>query len=179
MTGSIKRGLEWLGGSVLIYATLAACSGAPGVDLTDQQNDAGEATAGGNGGQPAVVGGTDTGMAGTVPVAHAAGMAGSAGSSACVCEPVVKEPTVVEAACDKTAEGSPALWAVAEFPGKTALELSAARVLVEYPEGVNKWPAGFATQVATVVVQDGSVTVGCGIAQQPQNAATRVRFVLP
>jgi hypothetical protein len=177
MTASIKRTCESLVAGSIIYAAMAACSGGGGAIAGGQMSGHGGSDAA-IGGQPAAVAGS-TSTAGTVPVAMAAGTGGSTGTTECDCQPVVPvEPTVIEVPCDVTVDGSPALWAVAEFPGKTALELSAVRVLVEYPEGINKWPAGFSSIAGAVYVKDGSVATTCGIAQAPDGAAVSVRFIL-
>jgi hypothetical protein len=184
----LKRSLESLVAGVCVYAAMAACSGAGGPGSPAGSGDAGGPVAT-EGGQPARGGapstsaaGEDSGLAGSpVPNAMAAGNGGGEGE--CGCQPVEpQEPTVVEAECDVEIANSATLWAVAEFPGKTALELARVVALVEYPETARvayKWPAGFASQATSTMTQDGSVAVSCGNQTQPTLSATRVRFVLP
>ena len=115
------------------------------------------------------------------PVPNA--MAAGGGEGDCGCAAVEpKEPTVVEAECDVEVANSPSLWAVAEFPGLTAVDLARVVPLIEYPEAARasyKWPAGFASQVSSALIQDGSVAVACGSQSIPSLTAVRVRFVLP
>ncbi len=179
----LKRSLESLVAGVCVYATVAACSGGGSAGRAPGPGDAGDPLALG-GGQPAHGGAptaapTETSSAGTVPVAMAAG----GGEGDCGCPAVeMREPTVVEAECDQNSPNSPTVWAVAEFPGKTAIELARVVPLIEYSEEARatyKWPAGYVSQVSSVMVKDGSVTVACGSQTVSALTATRVRFVLP
>jgi hypothetical protein len=178
-----KRSLESLVAGVCVYAAMAACSGGGTAGSPAGVGDAGGPVAT-EGGQPARGGAKSVAEAGEsmagspVPNAMAAGNGGGEGE--CGCQPVEpKEPTVVEAECETGATGTPSVFAVAEFPGKTALELAHVVALIEYPAGIQKWPSGFVTQLGTPIVQDGSVAVGCGSTSAPGANAVRVRFVLP
>jgi hypothetical protein len=181
----LRRSLESLVAGVCVYAAMAACSGGGAASRAPGGGDAGEAVAI-EGGQPSRGGAPSRaeageGMSGSpVPNAMAAGNGGGEGECGCVTEPA--EPTIVEAACDQEVANSPSLWAIAEFPGKTATELARVVALVDYPDAANttyKWPSGFTSQVSSVLVGDGSVAVGCGAQTTPGLTATRVRFVLP
>jgi hypothetical protein len=181
----LKRSLESLVAGICVYAAMAACSGGGGPGATKQAGDAGGPVVL-EGGQPATGGaphqadGAGMSNAGS-PVPNA--MAAGGGEGDCGCAPVEpKEPTMVESECDVEVAGSPSLWAIAEFPGKTALELARVVPLIEYPEAARvsyKWPTGFVSQVSNVLVQDGSVAVACGSQTVPSLTAVRVRFVLP
>jgi len=175
----MRKALEWLGGSCLVYGLMAACSAAPGANAPGGAQAGPSAAMGGAdgaGGAPHVgAAGEALVDDGPVPVAVAAGTGGGPGGA-----PVVAlAPTVVEAECDQTADGSPSMWAIAQFPGKTALELAGVAVLMETPPGLYKWPTGFTHQLGAPIVMAGSVAVTCGSAQSPATAALSVKFVLP
>ncbi len=180
----MRKALEWLGGSVLVYVLMAACSGTgatsksgPGASV----GSGGGVANGGHDGQGGLGGGAtgDPGDAGPVPNASAQ-VGGSSGSGGCVCEPYVPPaPTVVEAACDQQFAGSPSMWAVAEFPGKTVDELAGVRVLVEYPPALYSWPPDYEFQTGGYVVRPGFVAAGCGTVSAPATHALSVRFILP
>jgi hypothetical protein len=185
----LKRSLESLVAGVCVYAAMAACSGAGGPGSPAGSGDAGGPVAT-EGGQPARGGapstsaaGEDSGLAGSpVPNAMAAGNGGGGGEGECGCQPAEptepKEPTVVEAEC-KQMPGLASMWAVAEVPGATDVDLSKVVAIVQYPEGVNKTPPGFDSYAATVYLKDGAVATACGPVSTPGLQATRVRFVLP
>jgi hypothetical protein len=178
----LKRSLESLVAGICVYAAMAACAGGGASDSTGRSGEAGGPVAL-EGGQPS--------MGGAPPQPDAAGMASAGspvpnamaaggGEGECGCAPIEpKEPTIVEAECETGASGTPSLFAVAEFPGKTTAELARVVALVEYADGIQKWPSGFVTQVGSPIIQDGSVAVGCGSTSAPGANAVRVRFVLP
>lgn len=178
IVGMFRRALETLAAGFAVYALMAACSGS-GARSSDG-GTSGMANAGGYGGQGGVFAeaGTpgDGGIMSPVPDAMAAG-----GSGSCECEPYEPpEPTIVEADCEAQ-DGSPAKFAVAEFPGKTADELAHVLALVEYDPAdtadfPSSYPAGFGIQVGVPYVKDGWAAVQCG---STQISAVSVSFVLP
>lgn len=169
------RSLESLVGGCVVYAVVAACSGAGASQDASQAVSGSEVVEGGQPSSPA-----KPGASGPVPDAMAAGTGGS--GVACGCEPAEpKEPMVVEAKCEAL-EGSPSSWAIAEFPGVDAVRLSGARALVEYSTeaaAANKLPTGFASYAVSVYIRDGGVAATCGPVSAPGLLASRVRFILP
>jgi hypothetical protein len=179
----IRKALEWLGGSVLVYVLVAACgsSGGSGHIVSGAGGE-------GSGGVQGAAGETeDGGLMGDVmnPVPDAMAAAG-AGNESCECprvDPYVPpEPTIVEADCDIVG-GSGVMFAEAAFPGKSSDDLARVIALIEYEYNIaTKYPAsapaGYAAQLSNIFVRDGYAAASCGSSGQ-DHVATRVVFTLP
>lgn len=174
----MSRFLEWLGGSVLVYVVVAACGGSGATERRgDTEIDSGAMGAGGvpgSGGSASSDSGVLADVMNPVPDAHAQ----DGGIPACDC-PGAPEPIVVEAECGTIVDGSPSMWAIAEFPGKTALELIGVRTLVRFPDDLYVYPDGITHTAGAAFVGDGIAAVGCGTVQYPNTLALSVTFVLP
>jgi hypothetical protein len=114
-----------------------------------------------------------------VPDAMAAAGAGN-GSDNCECpDPYVPPKTItVDADCDTQIDGSSSMWAIGEFHGKTAEELSRVRALIKYPVDLYKEPEGFLYVNTPAYPKEGAVAVACGNVSAPGSHAESVTFIL-
>jgi hypothetical protein len=197
--------MKLLVGAAAVYV-VAACAGGAERAASRETGQAGAQASTGGASDAAEAGRapdgetvTGAGMAGLtgllepVPVAHAAGASGVAGAVAtggngqptggqatvCDCPPPYEppEPEVVTVPCD-IETGTDVLFAQAEFPGRTALELANVRVLVHLETEIsNLWPPGWTQVVITPAVEDGRVLVQCGARPYYPNASAT--FILP
>jgi len=155
----------------------SALAGQPGpAGATGAQGPAGTQGPQGDPGLPGAAG--PAGVQGPVGPQGAIGPTGPAGTDA-----TVREQTVVVAACDKvvsTVGGSILYYAEAEFPTKTIQELSAVRVVLNYPSVIpaSYYPlAGYVAKSSLADLKPGFAAAVCGSASS--NKADSVTFILP
>lgn len=186
---NIRKTLEWLGGSVVVYGVVAACGSSSGAP--DKRADASHAGRAGSsrGGMPNA-GGEDGvgGLGGILDPVPDAGAADAGGPTMCDCpEPpdpyVPPEPLVVEAACDvqvgNMASGN--LYAVIDRPDLPEIKLLQAIPVFVYAADQTGRPTGHRVFAgAGVSLSATDVAVNCGIygagATEPPET---VRFIFP
>lgn len=170
----MRRALEWLGGSVLVYALTAACAGGAGSPSSTTRAEAGaEQTpsetmaAGGVPNKPSSSAGADStdaaglgGILDPVPPAMAAGGAPS--------EPGTPALTTVKLPCDAQikvgASNQPA--AIFELSDKGIGELSRAAAVVTFAGSDVLAAEGFTGRTQFTYVRAGAVGVVCGNASE-------------
>lgn len=164
----MRRALEWLGGSVLVYGLMAACAGASGQQNASPEGRGGT-VAGSPGGQPAVAAGEAAGgILDPVPPAMAA--AGAAGEA---------EPwAVTTVPCDKTYDhlGMKRAYAELLLPGRSVPDLVRAVAYFEVGgDGVQGRPPGYENVLAAAtLVRAGGIAVACSA-----ETGDKVMFVVP
>lgn len=166
----MRRALEWLGGSFLVYLALAACSGAVAVGTASTPNgDAGAPASSGHansgGGEVDapldMAAGKASGSGGLldpVPTAMAAAGAGMGGAS-----PVGPAQVTMTAPCDKQLKIGTSNQPVAifDFPGETTGSLSRAKAILLFAGADISAAEGFIGRVQDFYVKDGQIAVWC------------------
>jgi hypothetical protein len=157
------RHLRVLGVSVsgaVVYLVMAACS-------------AGSGASGANGSDSGFVDALVDALANPTMDAKAGAPDANAGPTG---------PTVNTVACatGSTIDGGGTyLYVEKSYPGKTVADLSAVRVVLNYPSSVAYLrPPGYDSQVTLPWIKDGSVAVLCG-PQGSQYVADSVTFISP
>jgi hypothetical protein len=171
----MRRALEWLGGSVLVYVLMAACAGAPGGSSsrseapTAEGGADGAVAAGGVPNVPATGGEASPGEAGLGgvldPVPPAMADAGAGGTVAA---------TATWEAVDVPCDGERFDWFNAAYrygevlrPGRSAQDLARTVVHYKYPEELPQnqrqlQPPAYNMGVVTIpIVKDGAVAAVC------------------
>lgn len=191
----IRRSLEWLGGSVLVYVVVVACGTSSPADRVADAGSSGRSGSAGNasrGGAPSAGGMTSEGGLGgflaPVPDAGASEAGDGPGPETCECpepaEPYVPPaPLVIVAECDVRigSASSGQLYAEIERPELPEENLLLGVPVFEYEFDPQGRPAGHRSIAGSgVSISDATVGVACGTygtgSADPPSA---VRFIFP